>query len=46
MESILLEAVRFMLNVTNGIRVSEAEEIEGVDLGDCGLEAHCLSVKT
>ncbi|HHH40179.1 MAG TPA: ammonium transporter, partial [Sedimenticola sp.] len=30
----------FILKVTVGIRVSEEEEFEGVDIGECGLEAY------
>jgi Amt family ammonium transporter len=33
-------AVWFILKKTVGIRVSEEEEYEGVDLGECGLEAY------
>ena len=33
-------AVWFLLKATIGIRVSEEEEYEGVDLGECGLEAY------
>ncbi|MBT8108403.1 MAG: ammonium transporter, partial [Gammaproteobacteria bacterium] len=33
-------AVWFILKMTVGIRVSEEEEYEGVDLGECGLEAY------
>jgi Amt family ammonium transporter len=33
-------AVWFILKVTMGIRVSEEEEYEGVDLSECGLEAY------
>jgi len=29
-----------VIKVTMGIRVSEEEEIEGVDIGECGLEAY------
>jgi len=32
--------VWFIIKVTIGIRVSEEEEYEGVDLGECGLEAY------
>jgi len=32
--------VWFLLKLTVGIRVSEEEEYEGVDLGECGLEAY------
>ncbi|MCP5145575.1 MAG: ammonium transporter [Gammaproteobacteria bacterium] len=32
--------VWFVLKVTMGIRVSEEEEYEGVDIGECGLEAY------
>ncbi len=32
--------VWFILKATVGIRVSEEEEYEGVDLGECGLEAY------
>ena len=32
--------VWFILKKTMGIRVSEEEEYEGVDLGECGLEAY------
>ena len=32
--------VWMILKVTMGIRVSEEEEYEGVDLGECGLEAY------
>jgi Amt family ammonium transporter len=32
--------VWFILKKTVGIRVSEEEEYEGVDLGECGLEAY------
>ena len=32
--------VWFALKATIGIRVSEAEEYEGVDIGECGLEAY------
>ena len=30
----------FILKVTVGIRVSEEEEYEGVDISECGLEAY------
>ena len=30
----------FAIKKTLGIRVSEEEEYEGVDLGECGLEAY------
>jgi Amt family ammonium transporter len=30
----------FLLKLVIGIRVSEEEEYEGVDLGECGLEAY------
>jgi len=33
-------AVWFLLKKTVGIRVSEEEEYEGVDIGECGLEAY------
>ena len=33
-------AVWFILKKTVGIRVSEEEEYEGVDIGECGLEAY------
>jgi Amt family ammonium transporter len=33
-------AVWFLLKSTLGIRVSEEEEYEGVDIGECGLEAY------
>jgi Amt family ammonium transporter len=33
-------AVWFVLKKTVGIRVSEEEEYEGVDIGECGLEAY------
>ncbi len=33
-------AVWFLLKKTLGIRVSEEEEYEGVDIGECGLEAY------
>ena len=29
-----------ILKATVGIRVSEEEEVEGVDLGECGMEAY------
>ena len=32
--------VWFILKATVGIRVSEEEEYEGVDIGECGLEAY------
>ncbi|MEW8397437.1 MAG: ammonium transporter, partial [Candidatus Thiodiazotropha sp.] len=32
--------VWLILKVVMGIRVSEEEEYEGVDLGECGLEAY------
>jgi Amt family ammonium transporter len=32
--------VWFIIKKTLGIRVSEEEEYEGVDLGECGLEAY------
>ncbi len=32
--------VWFILKMTVGIRVSEEEEYEGVDIGECGLEAY------
>mgnify|MGYP000371510471 CR=1 FL=1 len=32
--------VWFILKLTMGIRVSEQEEHEGVDIGECGLEAY------
>jgi Amt family ammonium transporter len=32
--------VWFIIKVTMGIRVSEEEEYEGVDIGECGLEAY------
>ena len=33
-------AVWYLLRVSAGIRVSEEEEYEGVDIGECGLEAY------
>jgi len=33
-------AVWFLINTITGIRVSEEEEYEGVDIGECGLEAY------
>ena len=33
-------AVWYLLKLSVGIRVSEEEEYEGVDLGECGLEAY------
>jgi Amt family ammonium transporter len=33
-------AVRFVIKLTLGIRVSEQHEYVGVDRGDCGLEAY------
>ena len=33
-------AVFFVLKMTVGIRVSEEEEYEGVDLSECGMEAY------
>ena len=30
----------FILKMVMGIRVSEEEEYEGVDIGECGLEAY------
>ncbi len=33
-------AVWFVIKMTLGIRVSEEEEYEGVDIGECGLEAY------
>ena len=30
----------FILKFTMGIRVSEEEEMEGLDIGECGLEAY------
>ncbi len=33
-------AVWFVLKMVMGIRVSEEEEYEGVDIGECGLEAY------
>ena len=33
-------AVWLVLNLTVGIRVSEAEELEGLDLAECGLQAY------
>ncbi len=33
-------AVWFILKKTVGIRVSEEEEYEGIDIGECGLEAY------
>ncbi len=32
--------VWFIIKVTLGIRVSEEEEYEGVDISECGLEAY------
>jgi len=32
--------VWFILKATVGIRVSEEEEYEGVDISECGLEAY------
>jgi Amt family ammonium transporter len=32
--------VWFVIKMVMGIRVSEAEEYEGVDIGECGLEAY------
>jgi Amt family ammonium transporter len=32
--------VWMIVKVTLGIRVSEEEEYEGVDIGECGLEAY------
>jgi len=37
--------VWFILKATVGIRVSEEEEYEGVDIGECGLEAYPEFVK-
>ncbi len=37
--------VWFVLKMVMGIRVSEAEEYEGVDIGECGLEAYPEFVK-
>ena len=39
-------ALWFLLRATIGIRVSEEEEYEGVDLGECGLEAYPEFVKS
>ena len=39
-------SVWFALKATLGIRVSEEEESEGVDIGECGLEAYPEFVKT
>ena len=39
-------AVWLALKATLGIRVSEEEESEGVDIGECGLEAYPEFVKT
>ena len=33
-------AVWFVLKLTMGIRVSEEEEYEGLDIGECGMEAY------
>jgi Amt family ammonium transporter len=33
-------AVWFLIKMTLGLRVSEEEEYEGVDIGECGLEAY------
>ena len=33
-------AVWFLIKLVIGIRVSEEEEYDGVDLGECGLEAY------
>jgi Amt family ammonium transporter len=33
-------AVWFLLKLIMGIRVSAEEEYEGVDIGECGLEAY------
>ncbi|MDX1507074.1 MAG: ammonium transporter [Woeseiaceae bacterium] len=33
-------AVWYLLKISVGIRVSEEEEYEGVDIGECGLEAY------
>jgi len=33
-------AVWFALKMTLGIRVSEEEEVAGVDMSECGLEAY------
>jgi Amt family ammonium transporter len=30
----------FALKLTMGIRVSEEEEYEGLDIGECGMEAY------
>ncbi len=38
--------VWYVLKVTVGIRVSEEEEAEGVDIGECGLEAYPEFVRT
>jgi Amt family ammonium transporter len=32
--------VWLVIKMVMGIRVSEAEEYEGVDIGECGLEAY------
>ena len=37
---IVSAAVWFILKFTVGIRVSEEEEMEGLDIGECGLEAY------
>ena len=33
-------AVWFILKAVMGIRVSEEDEVEGVDLSECGMEAY------
>lgn len=38
--------VWFLIKMTVGIRVSEEEEVQGVDHGECGLEAYPEFVKT
>ena len=38
-------ATRFAIKMLMGIRVSEEEEAEGVDIGECGLEAYPEFVK-
>jgi Amt family ammonium transporter len=32
--------VWYVLKLTMGIRVSEEEEYEGLDIGECGIEAY------
>lgn len=39
-------ATWFVIKMVMGVRVSEEEEYEGVDIGECGMEAYPEFVRT